>query len=218
MSIFNFFRRKPVSQNRHPLQQQGWPKGMFAWGFAGGYGNAYSQLLNSLANPQAQIQQAMMLQQMAHPGLRAYDFDPEVPTTLGWRAWSWDIEAKRLYSPIQRTVWDGPELRCEAWDEGDVVRGAAGIHALRVPRSWETLSGFAGYGGNPASLVLRPDGGLGAEVPVTGIVERFGKYVLGEDGWRAEWVIIRKLRAPTDEIGLALEEAFPDVEVIYGNR
>ena len=44
------------------------------------------------------------------------------------------------------------------------------------------------------------------------------RFVLGTEGWRAEWVQIRKLAAPTDEIGLALERAFPDVEVIYGNR
>lgn len=50
---------------------------------------------------------------------------------------------------------------------------------------------------------------------IHGIVERFGKYVMGTDGWRAEWVIIRKLYAPDTETGLALEAAYPDVEVIY---
>jgi hypothetical protein len=50
---------------------------------------------------------------------------------------------------------------------------------------------------------------------VTGIVERFGKYVLGTEGWRAEWVMIRTLKAPSVEIGLALEQAYPDVEIYY---
>jgi hypothetical protein len=30
---------------------------------------------------------------------------------------------------------------------------------------------------------------------VHGIVERFGRYVLGTKGWRAEWVVIRELMA-----------------------
>lgn len=54
--------------------------------------------------------------------------------------------------------------------------------------------------------------------PISGIVERFGKYVLGTDGWRAEHVIIRKLLAPTTEIGLELERVYPDVEVIYADQ
>lgn len=50
---------------------------------------------------------------------------------------------------------------------------------------------------------------------ISGIVERYGKYVLGKEGWRAEIVHIRKLLAPNTEIGLALERAYPDIEVIY---
>ena len=53
---------------------------------------------------------------------------------------------------------------------------------------------------------------------VVGVVERFGKYVLGTEGWRAEIVVIRKLRAPTTQIGLALEKAYPEVEVYYEDR
>jgi hypothetical protein len=53
---------------------------------------------------------------------------------------------------------------------------------------------------------------------LSGVVERFGRYVLGTVGWRAEWVVIRKLRAPTTEIGLALETAYPEVKVVYEDR
>jgi hypothetical protein len=53
---------------------------------------------------------------------------------------------------------------------------------------------------------------------VIGVVERFGKYVLGTEGWRAEIVVIRKLRAPSTEIGLKLEQAYPEVEVCYEDR
>jgi hypothetical protein len=48
---------------------------------------------------------------------------------------------------------------------------------------------------------------------VTGIVERFGRYVLGSEGWRAEWVVIRELQAPSVEIMLALMQRYPDVRV-----
>jgi len=53
---------------------------------------------------------------------------------------------------------------------------------------------------------------------VTGLVERFGRYVLGTEGWRAEWVVIRKLRAPTPEIAEALARAYPEVEIADGHR
>jgi hypothetical protein len=56
------------------------------------------------------------------------------------------------------------------------------------------------------------------QLVVIGVVERFGKYVLGTEGWRAEVVVIRKLRAPSMEIGLALEQAYPEVEVFYEDR
>jgi hypothetical protein len=53
---------------------------------------------------------------------------------------------------------------------------------------------------------------------IVGVVERFGKYVLGTEGWRAEIVVIRKLRAPNTKIGLKLEKAYPKVEVFYEDR
>lgn len=124
--------------------------------------------------------------------------DPSQPDTLGWRAWKWNCGT--LVSPIQFTPWLTNELRVENWSDDEAVWGAAGIHARRMPKDWTTLDW--------------PGPGDGPEI-VTGIVERFGRYVLGDKGWRAEWVIIRALRAPSTEIGLALEAAYPDVPVIY---
>jgi hypothetical protein len=46
-----------------------------------------------------------------------------------------------------------------------------------------------------------------------GGVTRFGRYVLGTEGWRAEWVIIRELLAPDAEIALALMRRYPDVRL-----
>jgi hypothetical protein len=139
------------------------------------------------------------------------------PNTLGWRTWVWDMTANELRSPVQGTTWNGTELRCEGWDETDVVRGVAGIHAHLVPDDWHKLvTPGAPYQGR-AYAEFR-SGGFRACVAVQGLVERFGRFVLGREGWRAEWVQIRRLAAPTDEIGLALEAAFPEVEIVYGNR
>lgn len=135
--------------------------------------------------------------------------DPKAPDTLGWRVWHWDQHLKKLKSPSQKTVWETPELRVEKWSTSDAVRGVAGIHAARMPYDWKNASlqgtelEFLAYGGN---------------IAIRGVVERFGKYVLGTEGWRAEWVIIRKLKAPSTEIGLQLEQAYPEVEVSYENR
>ncbi len=136
-----------------------------------------------------------------------------LPSEFGWRCWRWDLVNHRLSSPHQGTVWDGPELRCEAWSEAEAVRGESGIHAHLAPVDWASRLTDEASGG---LALLTADGDrLVAYVPVCGIVERFGKYVLGEGGWRCEWAMIRKLRAPTAEIGLQLERAFPEVEVVY---
>jgi len=48
---------------------------------------------------------------------------------------------------------------------------------------------------------------------VHGIVERFGHYVLGTEGWRAQWVVIRELMAPDSKTALALMGRYPEVKV-----
>jgi hypothetical protein len=133
--------------------------------------------------------------------------DPDAPDTLGWRIWDWDAKRQLLRSPHVGTLWHSAELRVERWDESSVLRGRAGIHARRMPRNWLK----AEWGDHDGPVMRGPH-------CLRGIVERFGRYVLGTIGWRAEWVVIRKLRAPTTEIGLALESAYPEVEVIYEDR
>jgi hypothetical protein len=130
--------------------------------------------------------------------------NPNALDTLGWRAWGWDYKKKLLRSPVMtHHVWEFPELRVEHWETSDAVGGVAGIHARLLPMNWEIA--------NPREhLPLNPK-----ELCVTGIVERFDRYVLGEDGWRAEWVIIRKLLAQNQQLGFELERSYPDVEVIY---
>ena len=145
--------------------------------------------------------------------LRAAKMDPGQPDTLGWRVWFWDRRKERLLSPHRNTVWETPELRVKKWSNAEALRGLAGIHACRMPYDWrhadirhhEELSHYNyNYELGPRCVV--------------GVVERFGKYVLGTEGWRAEIVVVRKLRAPTTQIGLALEKAYPEVEVYYEDR
>ncbi len=128
--------------------------------------------------------------------------DPKQPDTLGWREWIWSEADQRLQSPSQKTVWPEAELVVPAWDDGEAVRGVSGVHAHLVPKHWKIL------GERHREYAQGPD-------RVHGIVERFGKYVLGTEGWRAEWVIIRELMAPSTEIGLKLEQAYPDVIIHY---
>jgi hypothetical protein len=130
--------------------------------------------------------------------------DPKQPDTLGWREWRWSEAANCLQSPSQSTAWPEAELVVPHWDEGEVVRGASGIHAHLVPKHWKILGCHHGE--------YVP---VGDPMRVHGIVERFGKYVLGTEGWRAEWVIIKELMAPSTEVGLKIEKAYPDVIVHY---
>lgn len=99
----------------------------------------------------------------------------DLPNTFGWRYWNLNDDKVdlRLESPHTKTIWDSSQLTTEKWDESDVVRGVAGIHAICPITS------------------LRQNGRHWR--PVVGIVERFGRFVLGTEGWRAEHVIIHRL-------------------------
>lgn len=188
------------------------------------------KILNALAQQQLAGSQSIrnsMIQQVMRqaPSMLGYYPDPEpifkpsakYANTLGWRTWVWDMTANELRSPVHGTVWNGTELRCESWDESEVIRGVAGIHAHLVPDDWHKLLVPEAPNGGRA-YAERCGDGFRACIAVHGLVERFGRFVLGTEGWRAEWVQIRSLSAATDDIGLALEKAFPDVEVVYGNR
>ncbi len=152
--------------------------------------------------------------------------DPRALDTLGWRVWGWDPNIKLLVSPSQKTVWHTAELRVSSWNTNDVVRGVSGIHAARMPYNWRlaSLDGTELAAFNTIKFdqkFVRHVGTISIPIKsavITGIVERFGRYVLGTEGWRAEWVVIRKLKAPSTEIGLALELAYPEVEVYYDDH
>lgn len=154
---------------------------------------------------------------------------PNLPRDLnynndfGWRCWSWCQLEKKLYSPIQNILWPQAENHAHKYDTSDMVRGVAGIHARFVPENWEGLECPDGMDAMISSLPPSYLAGLYGpnwkhRIEITGLVERFGKFVEGTEGWRSEWAIIRKLYAPTNEIGLDLEKAFPEVEVIYAPK
>lgn len=176
---------------------------------------ALSQLYAQQAGLGLAAQSARNL--LGYPAQPKFKPSDAFPNTLGWRTWVWDITTNELRSPVQGTAWNGTELRCETWDESDVIRGAAGIHAHLVPDNWHKLVVPEAPNQGRAYAETR-NGSFRACIAIQGVVERFGRFVLGTEGWRAEWVQIRRLAAPTEEIGLSLEAVFPEVEIVYGNR
>lgn len=135
---------------------------------------------------------------------RAARPDTAAPNTLGWRAWVWDDAERCLRSPHRGIPWIGPDLRVERWDESEALRGVAGIHARLMPRDW-IRAGWPARG--------ESEGPSSADRIVTGIVERYGRYVLGTHGWRAEHVVIRELCAPSVRVMIALMRAYPEARV-----
>jgi hypothetical protein len=120
----------------------------------------------------------------------------EAPDTLGWRGWR--LKGGLLVSPLRNTPWLDSTLRAERWSDCAAVCGAAGIHARRLPRDWRQA--------DPGVTEI-------GRCDVHGIVERFGRYVLGTEGWRAEWAAIRELMAPDARTASALMRRYPEVKV-----
>lgn len=125
------------------------------------------------------------------------------PNTLGWRTFSWDRKRKCLKSPSQGTLWENNELVADGWSDAAAVRGKAGIHACRLPRGdWKLAD-------KPHDM---PSGICVA------LVERFQRFVLGVEGWRAEWVIIKELLAPNAAVARTLRKLYPDIPVHVAHR
>jgi hypothetical protein len=142
---------------------------------------------------------------------REAQFDPSQPDTLGWRAWYFLIRPYApmlLSSPHMHTLWPTAELHVDTpWVDDAGIRGVAGIHARRMPYDWRK-AGWPAIGEKEGPM---DDG----DHVVTGVVERFGRYVMGSKGWRAEWVIVRALMAKTTTVGLQLEQQYPEIPVYY---
>jgi hypothetical protein len=92
---------------------------------------------------------------------------------MGWRACI--LAGSTLHSPHYGTPWISPVLRADRWSTKAAVRGEAGIHAATSPHG--DLPEAKG-----AMALMR--------------VETVGDYVRGDEGWRAEAVIVRAVIAP----------------------
>lgn len=153
-------------------------------------------------------------------------YGPPQPPHMGWRYWSWSPSRRLLISHMYRAVWRDPELTAVNWDGSEENqhkhRLVAGIHALRVPPQWWKAKHTDVDACGSRLTRQQPRDGVNVgetapwtddEISVHGIVEYVGSFVLGTDGWRAEHVFIREFLAPTTEIALQLELAFPDIPV-----
>lgn len=138
--------------------------------------------------------------------------DPTAPDTLGWKVWVMGPDGT-LLSPFRHIRWESSVLRTETWDESNVLRGGAGIHARRLPRNIQRVADPTDYF-DLTGVYPRHNN----FVIVDGVVERFGQYVLGTDGWRAEEVRILRLFAPEAASAALLAARYPDVEVLVRGR
>jgi hypothetical protein len=86
----------------------------------------------------------------------------------------------RLTSPVQGTVWNSSVLSAHSWDESEALRGVCGIHAAWPPRTWKRV---------PMIDSSSTDN-------VVAVVRGLGKFIAGEEGWRAEKVIVDRCFLP----------------------
>jgi len=128
---------------------------------------------------------------------RASQPNPRASTLLGWRKWRWDSNINCLISPLRLTVWTSEMLTADRWDDSYAVSGVCGVHAHRLPRKFQR---------HLSNLRI-------SKKNVVGVVERFGRAVVGQEGWRAEQVVIRELFAPDQDMFIALQGAYPGATV-----
>ena len=129
---------------------------------------------------------------------------PDDRGEMGVRIWRMGEDGLLRSITRQYFVWTSSRVRAESFTVSDVVHGDTGIHAYRMPGD---VDGW--LRGAPTFLYFTREN----LQDVYGIVERFGLYVLGTEGWRAEEAVIRKLWANSPEQAALLRAAYPDVEV-----
>lgn len=144
----------------------------------------------------------------------ANQLDPNADPELGWRVWYWDIMKQILISPSQQTEWTSFELRADNWSTKSACRGKSGIHACLMTKEWE-LSHYEQNNELRDMVIFK---NKNEYIPIDGVVRRFGRYVLGTTGWRAECVHILKLRAPNSTIGLLMQARYPEVEIYHNEN
>lgn len=137
--------------------------------------------------------------------------DKYAPDTLGWRCWIWTHDNKLISPYFNTVVWHSETMQAENWGSYDDSRNnSVGIHALLMPINWRQ-AGYPYFPTAQLKLLCNLDQIRGSVI--TGIVERFGKFVLGDLGWRSEWVIIKELQTDSPCIADLLQQRFPQVSV-----
>jgi hypothetical protein len=123
---------------------------------------------------------------------------------VGLKALRWKHGA--LYSPTYGTRWDSCVLKAKYWSNQDALRGMTGIHA-----AWPTVDrrklptelwGYLHY----------HDQGVIAELV------GWGQCVVGDIGWRAETVMLRKIYVIDARITAQVQRAYPEVEVLHASQ
>jgi hypothetical protein len=133
-----------------------------------------------------------------------------------WEEAESEYARRRLATLAQATASAGASTGVSS---SNATLGAAPSKSCGSAASARLQSASMQTSANSSVEVLQRASSCSSSPPiVTGIVERYGRYVLGTEGWRAEWVIVRKLCAPTPEIAEALGRVYPDVEIIHGHR
>jgi hypothetical protein len=128
--------------------------------------------------------------------------DPMDGSLLGVRIFKLSPSLK-LQSPNQGTIWESNVLQiADEWQETEIVRGAAGIHAAWPPRSLMVA---------PLIDTVKPDA-----VSLFSCVRGYGRYVAGTEGWRAEKVIVDRVFLPESirsrwRMMKRLEKLYPEI-------
>lgn len=106
----------------------------------------------------------------------------------------------RLTSPVQGTVWDSSVLTAVEWKEDGAVRGECGIHAAWPPRYW----------------TAEPEIDCDGNTNIIACVRGMGRFVAGEEGWRAEKVIVDRVFLPVSlwnrwRVLKRLQKLYPEI-------
>jgi len=111
-----------------------------------------------------------------------------------WGVREFSIGGGKLISPIMKTVWERPALVANTFDDSTEVKGAAGIHAC-----WPAW----------------PHACRDYSAAVYGLVRGYGRTVQGDNGWRAERVIIEALLVRSRDLEKELRRSYPEALVHY---
>jgi hypothetical protein len=116
------------------------------------------------------------------------------------------LDDGRLQSPQRQTVWTGPSLTAQTWTDTGALRDECGVHAIWPGRADPR---------NQINLLLeriRQYRGCVPDCLAVGVVAGYGRYVAGEDGWRAEQQVLQAVFT-SPKFAPLIARRYPDVPV-----